>query len=71
MNIAGTLSSGTKFRENGSSSQILNQHFHKIGYVKRKYMSMVGSYSDFLGFCSGENYAFLLRVLAKVEKFLL
>lgn len=34
-------------------------------------MSMVGSYSDFLGFCSGENYDFFLRILAKVEKYLL
>lgn len=68
MNIVETLSPCRKFRENGSSSQILS---HKIVYVKRKYMSMVGSYSDFLGFCSGENYAFFLRILAKVEKYLL
>lgn len=32
--------------------------FSKIVYVRRKYMSKVGSYSDFLGFYSGENYDF-------------
>lgn len=42
--------------------------FRKIVYVRRKYMSKVGSYSDFLGFYSGENYDFLLSVLAKVFK---